>query len=127
MDFTLKTEEFSPTDDQSWLGSRYGVGNTRTINIKLAALGPAHKLNGWVRSGIPLAIDAQGNAVPLGAANATDGTQILAGFLFAAVKIPSTPGATLTHGALLDHGRVIAARLPVAVPAAQRTGNIIFQ
>lgn len=127
MDFTLKTEEFSPTDDQSWLGSRHGLGNTRTINIKLSALGPQHKLNGWVRSGIPLAIDANGDAVPLGAANATDGTQLLAGFLFAAVKIPTRAGATHTHGALMDHGRVIASRLPVAVPSAQRTGLVIFQ
>jgi hypothetical protein len=52
-----------------------------------------------------------------GGGAASDGTEVLAGFLLTPVDAP-TDTAIDPQGALLDHGRVIAAKLPVAVDAA---------
>jgi len=63
-----------------------------------------------------------------GGAAATDGSENLAGFLFCAVDAPAT--STIDpQGALLEHGRVITANLPIAIDAAGRrdvAGRIIF-
>jgi hypothetical protein len=59
---------------------------------------------------------------------ASDGTQTLAGFLFAAVPAPAD-GTTDVAGAMLDHGKVVNYRLPIPVDAAGQadvSGRIIF-
>jgi hypothetical protein len=63
-----------------------------------------------------------------GGSGSSDGTETLAGFLFCAVDAP-TVNTTDVGAALLEHGRVVAARLPIAVDSAgQRdvAGRIIF-
>lgn len=63
-----------------------------------------------------------------GGSGSTDGTETLAGFLFCAVDAPSVN--TIDVGAaMLEHGRVLAAKLPIAVDAAgvaAVSGRIIF-
>ncbi|MGB3443883.1 MAG: hypothetical protein WBA97_34530 [Actinophytocola sp.] len=59
---------------------------------------------------------------------ASDGTQTLAGFLYAPVPYPAS-GDVDVVGAMLDHGKVVNAKLPVPVDAAGQTdvaGRIIF-
>lgn len=63
-----------------------------------------------------------------GGSGSSDGTETLAGFLFTSVKAPASTSVDI-GAALLEHGRVIAARLPIAVDSAGRAdvaGRIIF-
>lgn len=63
-----------------------------------------------------------------GGSTVSDGTETLAGFLFCSVKAPSD-NTIDPQGALLEHGRVIAAKLPISVDAAGQAdvaGRIIF-
>ncbi|MEU8136586.1 hypothetical protein [Streptodolium elevatio] len=54
-----------------------------------------------------------------GGSSASDGTENLAGFLFCAVAAPTSNSSnTKIPAAMLDHGKVIAAKLPIAVDAA---------
>lgn len=52
-----------------------------------------------------------------GGPGATDGTQVLAGFLFTSIKSPAS-SSTDVVGVLFEHGKVIASKLPIAIDAA---------
>lgn len=69
---------------------------------------------------------ATATGVSLTIAAPASGLANLAGFLFTAVSAPKT--ATVVAGALLDHGRVIVAKLPLAPSATAQGTNphIIF-
>lgn len=71
---------------------------------------------------VTVATTAGGGSVP------TDGTEVLAGFLFTVVKAPSV-NTIDPQGALLWHGAVVDAKLPIAVDAAGKAdvaGRISF-
>jgi hypothetical protein len=128
MDISLKTENFA-FDDQSWLGSAHGTDAARTVTLDTSAFtAGTHYPDGYFKSGIPLGkITTTGKYGPYNDA-AADGTEVLAGFLFCAVDIPS---ATTTDigAAMLVHGVVIESKLPVVVNAAGKAdvaGRIIF-
>ena len=73
----------------------------------------------------PTAVVATGTG---GAAGASDGTEVLAGFLFCSVRSPSVNTVDVP-AAMLVHGQVRTAYLPIAVDAAgQRDvrGQIVF-
>lgn len=128
MDLSIKTETFSQ-DDQSWLGSAHGTNAAPSITLDTSAFtAGTHYPNGYFVSGLALGkITATGLYGPYSDA-AADGREVLAGFLFCAVKAPAVTTVDV-QGALLEHGRVIAARLPVAVDAAGKAdvaGRIIF-
>lgn len=128
MDISLKTENFS-FDDQSWLGSAHGTDAARTVTLDTSAFtAGTHYPNGYFPSGLPLAkITATGKYGPYNDA-AADGTEVLVGFLLCAVDAPSVN--TIDVGAaMLDHGRVVEAKLPIAVNAngkADVAGRIQF-
>ncbi|WP_068922193.1 head decoration protein [Planobispora rosea] len=128
MDLSIRTENFA-NDDQSWLGSAHGTDATRTITLDTSAFtSGTHYPDGYFKSGIPLGkITASGKYGPYNDA-AADGTEVLAGFLFCAVDAPSVN--TIDVGAaMLDHGRVVESKLPIAVNAngkADVAGRIIF-
>ncbi|MGW1587315.1 head decoration protein [Streptomyces sp. NPDC002386] len=129
MDLSLTTQSFG-VDDQSWLGSEHGTQATESVTLDTSTFTPAtHYPAGYFKSGIPLgAITATpGKYGPYDNA-ASDGRQTLVGFLFAAVKAPTNPAVDVA-GAMLVHGKVRAARLPVAVDAAGQAdvaGSIRF-
>lgn len=230
MDLTLRTESWG-TDDQSWLGSRHGIGECRTVTLDTSAFTPSiHYPDGYFKSGIALgritatdkygpysgttdevqtltvggsgltsftitwngqttgsiaaaavgatiqtALEALSNigvgdvtvtggaggpwtvtfggaladtnvaamtTTPTGgtgvvtvatttaggADGSSDGTEVLAGFLFSPVPAPSSTSVDVI-GAMLDHGKVVNAKLPVPVDAngkADVAGRIIF-
>jgi len=101
--------------DQTWLASTRGLDKNQTVRLKLSAFTVT---DGYIKSGTPLAIVA-GEAVPYVNAGA-GGTGDHYGFL--RNDVPVTTGSTDTHinSAMVDHGRVRPARLPVAfvIPAA---------
>lgn len=110
------------TADRSWLASVHGTDSTDTITLDVskfvkdthwvASTDPVQPYS-RVKSGIPVGrITASGLYGPY-KSDATDGTQNLAGFVFAEALF--APGATKCPAALLWHGSVITAKLPVAV------------
>lgn len=112
------TENFG-AGDQSWLGSSHGIGECRTETVDISAFTQAtHFPNGYIPSGTPVAKVA-GLLVPYDATEATvTGAGVLAGFVF---TDQSTDGVADLPVALLDHGRVKVANLPVTftAPAAE--------
>lgn len=128
MDLSVRTETYGQ-DDQSWLGSAHGTDAARTITLDVSAFtAGTHYPDGFFPSGLPLGkITASGLYGPYNN-GASDGTEVLAGFLFTAVKAPATT-TTDVAGALLEHGRVVESRLPIAVDAAGKSdvaGRIVF-
>lgn len=128
MDLSLRSENFAQ-DDQSWLGSAHGTNAARTITLDTSAFtAGTHYPDGYFKSGIPLGrITATGKYGPYNDALA-DGTETLVGFLLCAVDAP-TVNTIDVGAALLDHGRVVESKLPIAVNAngkADVAGRIIF-
>ena len=128
MDLSQRTETFGQ-DDASWLGSDHGTSMARSITLDVSAFTAAtHYPDGYFPSGLPLGqITASGKYGPF-TADATDGTQTLAGFLLTSVDAPDV-NTTDVVGALLDHGRVIVDRLPVDFDPADATApscHVIF-
>lgn len=119
MDLSVRTETFA-ADDQTWLGSAHGTNAARTITLDTSTFTKAtHYPGGYFPSGLPLGqITASGRYGPYDD-TALDGREVLAGFLLAAVPAPAVDTVD-PAGALLDHGRVVEARLPVAIDAAGR-------
>lgn len=110
-------------DDQSWLGSAHGTDATRSITLDTSAFTKAtHYPNGYFPSGLAIApIGSTGKYGPA-SSSATD-----FGFLFAAVAAPPDGSDFDVVAALLDHGRVIVARLPIAVTGTPLTNpHFIF-
>ncbi|MFJ4356914.1 head decoration protein [Streptomyces massasporeus] len=128
MNLTQTTESFGQ-DDQSWLASAHGTSNARTITLDTSTFtAGTHYPNGYFPSGLPLGkITATGKYGPYNDA-ASDGTEVLAGFLMTAIDAPSV-NTIDPQGALLWHGAVIEAKLPVAVNAngkADVAGRLTF-
>jgi hypothetical protein len=56
MDLTLRSEAWG-TDDKSWLGSRHGIGECRSVTLDTSAFTPAiHYPDGYFKSGIALGL-----------------------------------------------------------------------
>lgn len=128
MDLSTRSQSFT-NDKQSWLGSEHGTNSCRSITLDTSAFtAGTHYPNGFFPSGLALGkITATGLYAPYNNAN-SNGTETLAGFLFTDVN-PGSPTTIDVQGAMLEHGRVIAANLPIAVDApgqADVAGRIIF-
>src|SRR3712207_464663 len=120
MDLSLRTKNYAQ-GDQSWLGSVHGTNMCRTITLDTSAFtAGTHYPDGFFKSGLPLGvITASGMYGPYDDA-AVDGRAVLRGFLYAAVDAPDVNTADV-QGALYEHGRVVEAKLPIAIDAAGRT------
>ncbi|PZG20605.1 head decoration protein [Nonomuraea aridisoli] len=128
MDLTLRTESWGQ-DDASWLGSSHGTDAGRSITLDTSTFTPAtHYPDGYFPSGLPLGLITDGGKYGPYDAAATDGRQVLAGFLLDSVQAPASDAVDVV-GALLDHGRVIVAKLPVdfeAPAAASDATTIVY-
>ncbi|MEE1812720.1 head decoration protein [Streptomyces sp. BE133] len=135
MDIQPMTTTETVTADRRWLRNLHGSGMNATITLDVTKFtSGTHYLPATARtpqavfkSGLPLGkITASGLYAPY-ASGATDGTEVLVGLL--ATDTHFNPAVTKVGGALLVHGDVETAKLPVAltVPAAaSRTDNIHF-
>ncbi|MFD4976257.1 head decoration protein [Streptomyces sp. NPDC058424] len=110
------------TADQSWLDSLHGTDSVDTITLDMSTLasGTHYKPStdtsnpySRVLSGIPVGKITASGLYGLYKTDATDGREKLAGFVFAEVLF--APGQTKVPAALLWHGSVRTAKLPVAV------------
>ncbi|AXH50308.1 LamD-like capsid decoration protein [Gordonia phage Emianna] len=113
--------------DHTWLASREGVENARSVTLHAASLNAAgsHKLENWLRGGTPLgeitAVGATKGQYGLYDPTATDGRQKHAGFLLDSVQLsdPVTGQANVPiTGALHARGQVLVNRLPVTFDAS---------
>lgn len=114
MDLTATTTTYQQ-DDQSWLGSAHGTDAGVPITLDTSAFtAGTHYPNGYFLSGLGLGkITATGLYGPYNNA-ASDGSEVLAGFLLTPVDAPAAT-TTDVQGVLLRHGRVIQANLPVSL------------
>lgn len=129
MDLSVTTESFGQ-DDQSWLGASHGTDLGRSITLDTSAFtAGTHYPDGYFPSGLPLGkITSSGLYGPYDNA-ASDGTEVLAGFLLTPVK-PGSPTTVDVGGVLFEHGRVVEANLPIAIDSAGRAdvaGRITFE
>jgi len=122
----LKTETLGG-GDQSWLGSTHGIANARTEVLDISTFtASTHYPNGYIPSGLPVA-KVGGVLVPY---DATEGTTTAAGVLAGFVLTDQPVVGTADFGVpLLDHGRVITTKLPIAftppTAAAKRAATTI--
>jgi hypothetical protein len=121
MQLTQRSQTFLQAD-QTWLGSEHGTTNARSVTIVTASLTKAtHYPNGFIPSGTPLAQYTAGanqgkyTAYTSGGAN---GAGTLVGFLLDSVPVHYGAESVDVSGALLDHGRIVLAKLPIPVDAA---------
>jgi Bacteriophage lambda head decoration protein D len=106
------TETFQ-NEDQSWLGTEHGTSACPSITLDTSAFtAGTHYPNGYFPSGLALGkITATGLYAPYVDAN-SDGTGVLAGFLFCSVDAPAS-NLIDVPAALYEHGAVIVAKLPI--------------
>jgi hypothetical protein len=130
MQLGLRSQSFLQAD-QTWLGSEHGTTNARSVTIVTSTLTPAtHFPNGFLPSGLPLAQYTGGPNVgkyTVYASGGANGAGTLVGFLLDSVPVHD-PAADAV-GALLDHGRIVLAKLPIAVDGAGQSavaGRIWF-
>lgn len=110
MDLTVQIAPLGQ-EDQSWLGSAHGTSSCRPVTLDPALFtAGTHYPNGFVPSGCALGmVTATGKYGPY-TPGASNGTQTFAGFLFTSQRMNVL--TTQAIGPLLEHGRVITAKLP---------------
>jgi hypothetical protein len=112
------------TADRSWLASLHGTDAVDSITLEMSTFTSGTHYMPSTDTGIPYSRFLSG--IPVGKitasglyglykTDATDGRQNLAGFVFAEVLF--APSQPKVPAALLWHGSVRAAKLPVAVTA----------
>lgn len=124
MSFLQQTSESFVSDDMSWLASRHGIMEARSITLDTSTFTKAtHYPNMLFLSGLALTYNSTSKMYEPWVT-----TKSLAGFLFAGVPAPADPLVDVA-AAMLDHCKVIATRLPVAVDATGQgtaAGRILF-
>lgn len=116
MDLHVTTSE-GRRDDISWLGSQHGTDAQRSVTLDHTAF--SSFTDEFIPSGVPLAAGADGKFVPYTGA---DG-QTLAGFLATPVK---TSAKYDQAGAILVHGQIVTANLPVEDFTPPTSSNFYF-
>jgi len=116
MKLDIKTETFTPGEDQSWLGSAHGTNECDPITLN-ADLFLALFPTGVVPSGTVVGkITATGLYAPYTDAGTHGaGTETASGHLFTTIDLGGTTAGTVDRaaGALYWHGEVVEAKLPV--------------
>lgn len=118
MDLTTTKESYGGSK-LSWLGSRHGVDNARTVTIDRSKLAPETVTAGVIPAGTPLAKDGA-KVAPY----TVGGGQVFVGFLLTDQSVKAGGGDIVAP--LLDHGRVIVAKLPVAFTAPENATSFVF-
>ncbi|WP_330306214.1 MULTISPECIES: head decoration protein [unclassified Streptomyces] len=118
------TTTLNLTADRSWLASLHGTSEVDSITLDMSTfVSGTHYVPSTdtsipysrFLSGIPVGKITASGLYGLYATGASDGRQTLAGFVFAEVLF--APAQTKVPAALLWHGSVKTAKLPIAVAA----------
>lgn len=117
-----RTESFG-AGDQSWLGSRHGTDEAKTVSGTPAAWS-AKISDGRIKSGEPYAVVSE-LAVPYNS-GASNGAEVLAGFMLTSTVVDATRGNFTFPG--VWHGRIILSKLPSTVAAdAETSGQFLLE
>lgn len=133
MDLQPMTTTETVTADRRWLRNLHGSGMNATITLDVTKFTSGTHYTAPTattpyavfKSGLPLGkLTASGLYAPY-TSGASDGSQIFAGLL--ATDTAFNPAVTKAAGALLVHGDVDTAKLPIAltVPAAASRTDLI--
>ena len=122
-DFAITSTSYASSFDERWRASSHGADAGETGTLELATLTAFKKADGTLPSGIAVGeITATPGHYGLFDTAATDGRQILAGFINADVSITNAAGTVQPSGlapfSLFNHGSIKRSVLPVV---AQRT------
>ena len=128
MSIAPKTTTITGPGNPGWLGSAHGTDATRPVTLDVSKFtAGTHYPDGFIRGGTPVAkITATGKFGPYTPADSTTGLGDLVGFIYGDFPVD---GQANVVAAVLDHGKVREARLPIAVDAAGKTdvaGRIQF-
>lgn len=112
MNLSLKTEQFAPAEDQSWLASAHGTQEMDSITLDAATTTTVFA-DGVVPSGTPLTRRASGRYSP-SIDNGAGVDDVVDGHLFTTVDLTAggKTAAANTPASLQWHGEVILARIP---------------
>lgn len=103
MQFKARSESWG-SENQTWLGSSHATDNCQTVTLDGSKF-TGVAVDGVIPSGTPLKANADGTKFePVSAAGDT-----LAGFLFTSQTFD---GVNDVIAPMLDHGRILAAKLP---------------
>jgi hypothetical protein len=108
----LRSETFTGSGDQRWIGAPHGLYDTLTCTIDISAFtAGTHYPNGYLPSGTRLNIANEQQAIPF-----VDGAGAKLGFLYTDQQVvPATGvGAKDFAAPVLAHGVIKIARLPGA-------------
>ncbi|MFD0276169.1 head decoration protein [Kitasatospora sp. NPDC127111] len=129
MDISITNDSYTQ-DRRDWLGSAHGTDAPRSIQLDLTKgfVSGTHYPKGFLKSGLPLGKVSASGKYGLYDNAATDGREVLVGFLFTPVDV-RTGGSTSPAANILLHCFIAESRLPVAVDSAGKAdvaGRIIF-
>ena len=113
-----RTESFS-AGDQSWLGSRHGTDVAKTATGAPSAW-TGKIVDGRIKSGEAFAVKS-GLAVPYDSTK-SDGTEVLAGFVFTDTPVDPNRGNFTFPGVWT--GRIRLSKLPSTVTASAKTSGL---
>lgn len=113
-----RTESFG-AGDQSWLGSRHGTDVAKTATGAPSAW-TGKIVDGRIKSGEAFAVQS-GLAVPYDSTK-SDGTEVLAGFVFTDTPVDPNRGNFTFPGVWT--GRIRLSKLPSTVTATAKTSGL---
>lgn len=121
----VTTESFNKASDKSWIGTRMGLQDMRSITLDLSTFDAEHVVNGYIPSGIALGIiTATGKYGPYDNAQAPgDGRGVLRGHLFEEVKVTNIATDADVGAALFWTGVVKLSKLPQFVGTGNNLGE----
>lgn len=120
----ITSEAYAKASDKSWLGTRMGLQDMRSITLDVSTFDAEHVAGGYIPSGIALGkITATGKYGPYNDA-LSDGTQTLAGHLFEEVKVTNIATDADCGAALFWTGVVILAKLPQFTGTGNNKGEV---
>lgn len=119
----LTSESFNKSSDKSWIATRMGLEDMRSITLDISTFDAEHIQNGYLPSGIVLAkITATGLYGPYDD-TAVDGRATAAGHLFEEVKVTALTDADC-GAALFWTGVVNTAKLPSFTGTGNNKGEV---
>jgi len=120
----ITSETFNKGSDKSWLGTRMGLRDMRSITLDISAFDAEHVAGGYIPSGIALGIiTATQKYGPYNDA-ALDGSQVLRGHLFEEVKVTDKTTDPDVGAALFWTGVVKLSKLPQFTGTGNLKGEV---
>jgi len=121
----ISTETFNKGTDKSWIGTRMGLRDMRSITLDISTFDAEHVVNGYLPSGIVLGIITATQKYGPYDDTALDGRAVNRGHLFEEVKIVTSAAADPDPGAALFWtGVVKLSKLPQFTGTGNNKGEV---